>query len=488
MTSSKDSFARKYNTEEFWQTVKQHELSNLSSGSQDSYTSSGLQVLVNMYDDYSDTGSFFDQFGPGMFCNPKAYEALIQMRKELEAKGQWKKWCEDPKYMAKNKQNGKNTKNGVPNTILDGVLKLYYYWKKYTDLLEAVSKSANTQASKFLNAELTGQERFQIWFGAPGTGKSYQLNQIIAQKSVPVVRTTLYPDYTYQDFVGSIMPELKDGKVHYQFEPGVFTKALMLAANSQSDVVLVVEEMNRAKIASVFGDIFQLLDLNEAGESQYPISNPQLSQYLQEKGCESVLRDDGQQIVVPKNLYIWGTMNTSDQNVYVMDTTFKRRFAFKYVSTQQSQSNNDNESQSFENQFGLPWGEFYQLLDQYIVSDLRLSEDKQLGYYFLNFEHAKGDREAAAKEHDRSQICDKLLLYLWQDVDRPASRMNGNRLFKAQSFSGLMKDYQDNQLDEKKIFADDFRTQLKKHLDQEVNQPAVDKPAENEALNPEEDQ
>lgn len=284
------------------------------------------------------------------------------------------------------------------------------------------------------------------------------------------------------------MPELKDGKVHYQFEPGVFTKALMLAANSQSDVVLVVEEMNRAKIASVFGDIFQLLDLNEAGESQYPISNPQLNQYLQEKGCESVLRGDGQQIVIPKNLYIWGTMNTSDQNVYVMDTAFKRRFAFKYVSTQQSQPNNDNESQSFENQFGLPWGEFYQLLDQYIVSDLRLSEDKQLGYYFLNFEHVKGDREAAAKEHDRSQICDKLLLYLWQDVDRPASRMNGNRLFKAQSFSGLMKDYQDNQLDEKKIFADDFRTQLKKHLDQEVNQPAEDKPVENEAPDAEEDQ
>lgn len=279
------------------------------------------------------------------------------------------------------------------------------------------------------------------------------------------------------------MPQLetskdKNGKQHdqvvYKFEPGVFATALFKAITTDSSVVLVIEEMSRANVAAVFGDVFQLLDLDDQQRSRYPIQSPQLVQYLKDQthDCQDVVdpnvqqRLNNDQIVLPPNLYIWGTMNTSDQNVFVMDTAFKRRFAFKYVTTSKDDSDDQNESAIFEKRFKQAWGVFYASLNDYIVGDdqLGLSEDKQLGYHFLKFNN--NDQHP---EHDQSQIQDKLLLYLWQDVDTPARRMNNQRLFKASSFGDLIAQYQTNMDDERQIFSQEFQNFLESKAKSGIN-------------------
>ena len=167
-------------------------------------------------------------------------------------------------------------------------------------------------------------------YGAPGTGKSYSIIDLIRQ-SYPsyseyddnpyVFRTTIYRDYSYFDFIGNIMPVTKDGKISYEFVPGIFTTALFAALRNQDsgiDVYLILEEMSRGDIASIFGDIFQLLDRDDTGKSMYGINNKSIYEYLILNGAIK----PGYKIVIPKNLHIIGTVNTSDQNDNYIDNNF----------------------------------------------------------------------------------------------------------------------------------------------------------------------
>lgn len=463
--------AQGYNTEQFWKSVNNSsvEESPYAQGTRNSYTSSGLKPLVEKYDKLHGDGSFKLAVGDEGFCNLKAASLLIQMYKDLPKDEKEKLSDKDGKYQ------------GAPVKVLN-ILLAYagqVALKSFNSTSKATPVSVNFQ-------KLHGQERFQNWFGAPGTGKSHHLQQVLLDQKVAetqVVRTTLYPDYSYQDFVGSIMPQLesskdKDGKQHekvvYKFEPGVFATALLKAITTDSSVVLVIEEMSRANVAAVFGDVFQLLDLDDDQRSRYPIQNPQLVQYLKDQtdnyqdivdpNVKQRLKHD--QIILPPNLYIWGTMNTSDQNVFVMDTAFKRRFAFKYVTTTKDDSDDQNESAIFKKRFNQSWGDFYAILNDYIVGDdqLGLSEDKQLGYHFLKF-----NNDDEHTEHDQSQIQDKLLLYLWQDVDTPARRMNNQRLFKASSFGELIAQYQANTENNLQIFSQEFQNFLESKTNQGTN-------------------
>lgn len=259
-------------------------------------------------------------------------------------------------------------------------------------------------------------------YGAPGTGKSYRISSLIRQ-SYPsfneyddnpyVFRTTIYRDYSYFDFVGNIMPVTKDGKISYEFVPGIFTTALFAALRNQDsgiDVYLILEEMSRGDIASIFGDIFQLLDRDDTGKSMYGINNKSIYEYLILNG---VLKA-GYKIIIPSNLHIIGTVNTSDQNVNVIDTAFKRRFDFEYVGVEPIKSiNNDyvnNFSINFTSDNQYEWVKLYQAINHVIINDLGLAEDKQLGPFFLK---DKGDDDL-----NRKQVANKLLHYLWQDVER----------------------------------------------------------------------
>ena len=280
-------------------------------------------------------------------------------------------------------------------------------------------------------------------YGAPGTGKSYRISSLIRQ-SYPsfneyddnpyVFRTTIYRDYSYFDFVGNIMPITKDGKISYEFVPGIFTTALFAALRNQDsgiDVYLILEEMSRGDIASIFGDIFQLLDRDDTGKSMYGINNKSIYEYLILNGVIKA----GHKIIIPSNLHIIGTVNTSDQNVNVIDTAFKRRFDFKYIGLDPIHV--DDKDDEYVNNFDIKftdtvtyeWVKLYQAINHIIINDLGLAEDKQLGPFFLK---DKDDDDA-----NREQVADKLLHYLWQDVERVS--YTGASLFddSIKSFSQL---------------------------------------------------
>ena len=258
-------------------------------------------------------------------------------------------------------------------------------------------------------------------YGAPGTGKSYSISSLI-RLSYPgfnecddnpyVFRTTIYRDYSYFDFIGNIMPVTKDGKISYEFVPGIFTTALFAALRNQDsgiDVYLILEEMSRGDIASIFGDIFQLLDRDNTGKSMYGINNKSIYEYL----ILNRALKPGYKIVIPKNLHIIGTVNTSDQNVNVIDTAFKRRFDFKYVGVEPIKSNNgyvNNFSIKFTSDNQYEWVKLYQAINHVIINDLGLAEDKQLGPFFL--------KDKGNDDLNRKQVANKLLHYLWQDVER----------------------------------------------------------------------
>jgi putative restriction enzyme len=259
-------------------------------------------------------------------------------------------------------------------------------------------------------------------YGAPGTGKSYSISDLIRQ-SYPsyneyddnpyVFRTTIYRDYSYFDFVGNIMPITKDGKISYEFVPGIFTTALFTALRNQDrciDVYLILEEMSRGDIASIFGDIFQLLDRDDTGKSMYGINNKSIYEYLVLKG---VLKA-GYKIIIPSNLHIIGTVNTSDQNVNVIDTAFKRRFDFEYVGVEPIKTSTNDYVNNFSIEFTdtdqYEWAKLYQAINHVIINDLGLAEDKQLGPFFL--------KDKGKDDLNREQVANKLLHYLWQDVER----------------------------------------------------------------------
>ena len=165
----------------------------------------------------------------------------------------------------------------------------------------------------------------KVYYGIPGCGKSHKIkNETNGQI---VIRTTFYEDYSYSDFIGQYRP----GAGGYCFNPGPFAKALLLAfreikTRSSRAVYLVIEEINRGNAPSIFGDTFQLLDRDADGTSEYPIENADLIAYL---GKELDLAVDS--VFIPANLVILGTMNTADQNVFTLDTAFKRRFEWEEV-------------------------------------------------------------------------------------------------------------------------------------------------------------
>lgn len=298
-----------------------------------------------------------------------------------------------------------------------------------------------------------------IYYGAPGTGKSYSVSNLIKEKysdynagddnNDNVFRVTLHPEYTYSDFVGQLLPHSDDsGKVDYRFIPGIFTNALKQAIqNPDKHVYLVLEEMSRANVAAVFGDLFQLLD-RKNGSSEYAINNDQIAKI--------VYGDSTHKVTIPGNMTLFGTVNTSDQNVFVMDTAFKRRFDWRYVSTN---AGADTEAFKSENNpeinigdgVTVNWKKLYQTLNQFIVGNLGLSEDKQIGPYFIKF-------EGASSEGAHRLVRDKLLQYLWEDINSSAMEMytSNDNLFegkdKIPSFSSLYEKFDRKE----KIFSNIF--------------------------------
>lgn len=303
-----------------------------------------------------------------------------------------------------------------------------------------------------------------IYYGAPGTGKSYRVSEEIKhdyiadysskQGSPDVFRATLHPEYSYSDFVGQLLPKVEQERVTYEFTPGVFTSALKHAISyPMRPTFLILEEMSRANVAAVFGDIFQLLDRDEDGRSEYTINNGLIAQNAILSDADGATDPNSCSVYLPENLFIVGTVNTSDQNVFAMDTAFKRRFTWEYVSPKvDEESFENNPDIEISSDMTVSWYKLYTTLNDFITRDLGLTEDKQIGPYFIKFGHSQMNPGKLVK--------DKLLQYLWEDVDVVARRMNGGArsLFdsKIASFADLYDSF-----GQKTVFSNKFIEKLK---------------------------
>ncbi len=245
--------------------------------------------------------------------------------------------------------------------------------------------------------------------GAPGTGKSHYVNKIYGDKNQK--RVMFHSEYTYNDFVGCIRPVRDiDGKLTYDFVPGVFTEILYEALNDKNNMYyLIIEELNRANPDEVFGDIFQLLDRDDEGVSEYPVNNTDIFTYL----CDNLESNydfiyGWGKVYIPNNLTIIATLNSSDQKSNIMDTAFKRRWNHIYMDVE-FKSDHKFKDICIPN-LELTWEQFAVKVNEFMLNEdnehLMIMEDKQLGPYFIK-EESLLDAESFAY---------KVLLYLWDDV------------------------------------------------------------------------
>lgn len=243
-----------------------------------------------------------------------------------------------------------------------------------------------------------------LFYGVPGAGKSHEIDQMIVQERSE--RVVFHPDYTYSDFVGQILPRIirkegeTEGKLRYAFEPGPFTKMLKKAHDDPANMYfLVIEEINRGNAPAIFGDIFQLLDRNDDGSGKYHISNYDMAKIVYGDDHEDEI------IKMPANLTLLATMNTSDQNVFTLDTAFQRRWEMHLIK------NDVNKAQHANSQIEgskVSWGRFATVTNEEIIrfgEEIGSSEDKRLGAYF-----------ARINELTKEKFPEKVLKYLWDDA------------------------------------------------------------------------
>ncbi|MBQ9651789.1 MAG: AAA family ATPase [Prevotella sp.] len=250
----------------------------------------------------------------------------------------------------------------------------------------------------------------KIFFGTPGSGKSWTIKETYEKDETKVVRTTFHPDTDYAQFVGCYKPKTYgDGdekKISYEFTPQAFTEAYVKAwSDLENPYYLIIEEINRGNCAQIFGDLFQLLDRNKDGYSEYPIkADHDLREYL-----ELHLPEDNEgikdgKLCLPPNLSIIASMNTSDQSLFPMDSAFKRRWSWEYVPIDY----NNKVSALFKiNIDGVPedWHEFLKTVNEKIKK-VTSSEDKQMGNFFIK------------QSVDEKEFCDKVMFYLWSEVGK----------------------------------------------------------------------
>ena len=321
--------------------------------------------------------------------------------------------------------------------------------KTYMRFLCAKELFSNEIKKTEAPAKATGLQ--QIYYGAPGTGKSKAIKDLTFGEDV--IRTTFHPDSDYASFVGTYKPiteevvlrdcygkkvideetneVVKEERIAYKFIPQAFLEAYVKAwkkLGSGKKQYLIIEEINRGNCAQIFGDLFQLLDRNEYGFSDYPIvADKDMQKYLKKEfeGWEITNKDKinqlygeanmvslimkGERLVLPSNLYIWATMNTSDQSLFPIDSAFKRRWDWKYVPIREGRDKETNAKLNWYINTGdrqYDWWSFVSQVNK-LIGSLTNSEDKKLGYFFC---------KAKNGEIDADLFVSKVIFYLWNDV------------------------------------------------------------------------
>ncbi len=288
-----------------------------------------------------------------------------------------------------------------------------------------------------------------LLYGVPGAGKSWTIEHEYCADESCMERLVFHLDYMYSDFVGQILPVVKDDdKVRYEFMPGPFTKLLKRAySNPDKSYYLIIEEINRGNAPAIFGEIFQLLDRKDEDEfdnsekllfkkctSEYGITNPNIARI--------VYSDEEHKVRIPANMTILGTMNTSDQNVFTLDTAFQRRWIMRMIP-------NSFKNHRFADKLILDtdvtWKQFCEVINDEILrrNNITSSEDKRLGAYFISASDLEmkpvtdsmGEKERIQIEHNNNRFAEKVLKYLWDD----AFKFSHQDTFNTRPFGSLEK-------------------------------------------------
>lgn len=332
---------------------------------------------------------------------------------------------------------------GISNVMFNKI-----FWDNYFDEVVEVEENDNTPTELIYNTKCDGKgfSRNRILFGAPGTGKSYTLNKerkillyndenadeekINMNLYGGYERVTFHPEYSYANFVGTYKPvPCKDSEnndsITYEYVPGPFIRVYVEALKSGRTLepkpyLLVVEEINRANVAAVFGDVFQLLDRSH-NVSEYPIMpSKEMRDYLAKEDVLGGSPEDYKFIKIPDNMFIWATMNSADQGVFPMDTAFKRRWDFTYLGIDDAVDTMSKTIKNKKYKLGkganaryVTWNDLRRYINGILSSeDYNINEDKLLGPYFIS----KTILENATDEEFIKIFKNKVLMYLFDDA------------------------------------------------------------------------
>ena len=310
-----------------------------------------------------------------------------------------------------------------------------------------------------------------LLYGVPGSGKSWTIEHEYCKKDTNVERLVFHPDYTYSDFIGQILPNVDDeGQVSYKFTPGPFTNILADAyRNPDKEYILIIEEINRGNAPAIFGEVFQLLDrkteIRDFDDDGYPIGTSEYG-ITNANIAKIVYGDSKHKVRIPSNLSILGTMNTSDQNVFTLDTAFQRRWEMRLIENNfEHVDRNLADAEILDT--GITWEVFCTQINNIIVGNnarMTSAEDKRLGAYFVHLRDLKykpemgnlsdGEYDALrTKEQDKSiteaekerldairdamkqnrKFPEKVIKYLWDD----AFKFNREVVFETSQFQSL---------------------------------------------------
>ena len=291
---------------------------------------------------------------------------------------------------------------------------LYYYVNNMAHLHNVYDYRTEHHVTDKSSSEisptgLTGAENV-IYYGAPGTGKTHAVDALVYGKRC--VRTVFHPDMQNSDFVGALKPVMQEDRITYSFSPGPFALALRNAlAQPDQEAYLVIEELNRAPAAAVFGDLFLLLDRDRYGAGKYDVDFPTLEF---KAWLSTSLGRDINRISLPSNLWLLATMNSADQGVYPIDTAFRRRWRQHYVRIDYT----DAPSKALKivladaSSLSIPWPIFAKTVNDHLTEQLYIAEDRLLGPWFVTAEDLSGS----------SAVPGKVLIYLWDDLLRHHGR------------------------------------------------------------------
>lgn len=275
-----------------------------------------------------------------------------------------------------------------------------------------------------------------LLYGVPGSGKSWTIDQDYCSDESRMERLVFHPDYTYSDFIGQILPNVSDGIVSYKFTEGPFTSLVKKAyTNPEKMFYLIIEEINRGNAPAIFGEVFQLLDRDDDGTSEYGITNVDISNI--------VYGNPNKKVRIPSNMSIIGTMNTSDQNVFTLDTAFQRRWNMRMIEN--SFERHDYATTKILDT-DVTWQRFCEVINNEIVTkniQMTSSEDKRLGAYFvravdLEYHQEADDNNLPEKDRVQARLlnyrfAEKVLKYLWDD----AFKFSREDIFKNTNYKSL---------------------------------------------------